>query len=68
LALVTALVGAGVLVHKFVLSVETGEASIAKRQGFRSFAGHLIRHVLRFAVGAVVIAWMVAGLMWAVIG
>jgi hypothetical protein len=64
LALATVLVAGGVLVHKFVLSVETAEAAVTQSNGFLGFAGHVMRNVLRFAIGAVVIAWMVVSVLW----
>ena len=63
LGVVTVLVGTGVLVHRFVLSAETAEAEVAARQGLGAFAGHVMRNVLRFAIGAVVIAWMVVSML-----
>jgi hypothetical protein len=68
LALVTVLVAAGVLVHGFASSAQAAEAGSANTAGLRSFAGHLVRNVLRFSIGAVVIAWMVVGLQWSVSG
>jgi hypothetical protein len=68
LGLVTVLVAAGVLVHKFVLSADMAEAGGVKADGFWSFAGHVFRNAVRFAIGAVVIAWMVVSLLWFVVG
>ena len=63
LGLVTVLVAGGVLVHKFVLGVEAAEASVTAANSFVGFAAQVMRNLLRFAIGATVIAWMVVSVL-----
>jgi len=68
LAVVTVLVASGVLVYRFAQTLEFAEASAFSMENCWSVAGNLIRQFLRFAIGALVIAWMVVSLLWFVVG
>ena len=69
LGLCTALVLGGVLVHKLIQSAESADASRVP-SGVRGFAAAVAQNTMRFAIGALTIAWMVVSLQWlaAVIG
>jgi hypothetical protein len=68
LAVVTVLVASGVLVYRFAQSFEfAGDGAAGLENGW-SFAGNVARQFLRFAIGAIVIAWMVVSLLWWVVG
>ena len=63
LLLATVLVAAGVLVHKFVHSaVAANEA--ARLSSVGQFVACLLQNLFRFAIGAVVIAWMAVSALW----
>ena len=68
LAVVTVLVASGVLVYRFAQSFAMAEASGAGSKGFAAFTANVFRNVFRFAIGSVVIAWMVVSLLWFVVG
>jgi hypothetical protein len=68
LAVVTVLVASGVLVYRFAQTFEVAEGGATPLENGWKFAGNLIRHLLRFAIGAIVIAWMVVSLLWWVVG
>lgn len=68
LAVVTVLVASGVLVYRFAQTAQFAEAGSARMDSAWSFAGNVVRNLLRFAIGAVVIAWMVVSLLWFVAG
>lgn len=68
LAVVTVLVASGVLIYRFAQTAEFAKAGGAGFENCVDFAGNVIRQLLRFAVGAVVIAWMVVSLLWFVAG
>jgi hypothetical protein len=67
LAVVTVLVASGVLAYRFAQGAEAMETGAAGSD-FWSFAALTLRNLLRFAVGAVAIAWMVVSLLWFVMG
>ena len=68
LAVATALVASAVLAYRFAQSVQLAAVGGAQTRGVREFAGLAVRNFLRFAVGAVVIAWMVVSALWLVAG
>lgn len=63
LLLATVLVAIGVLVHKFVRAAVLAQAG-TRPSGIRQFATCLVQNLFRFAIGAVVIAWMAASVLW----
>jgi hypothetical protein len=63
LLLATVLVATGVLVHQFVLSAVTANQSV-KLSGVREFGVCLVQNLVRFAIGALVIAWMAVSVLW----
>lgn len=68
MAVVTVLVASGVLVYRFAQTAEFAGASGGSEDSGWAMAGQVIRNLLRFAIGAVVIAWMVVSLIWFVAG
>jgi hypothetical protein len=68
LAVVTVLVASGVLVYRVASTFESAKSGATSPGNGWHFAGNLIRQFLRFAVGAIVIAWMVVSLLWWVVG
>jgi hypothetical protein len=62
------LVTAGVFAYKFALSVRTADLGFGRASGAREFLVCVARNIFRFAIGAVVITWMVLGLLWWVRG
>lgn len=63
LLLATVLVAAGALVHEFVPGAVAANAG-ATSSPARQFATCLLQNLFRFAIGAVVIAWMAVSALW----
>jgi hypothetical protein len=63
LVLATVLVATGVLVHKFVHSAVAANGGV-KLSSVREFTACLLQNLFRFAIGAVVIAWMAVAALW----
>ena len=63
LLVATVLVGTGVLAHQFVRSAVTATQG-EKVSSAREFATCLLQNLFRFAIGAVVIAWMAVSALW----
>ena len=64
LAFATALVASAMLVHEFAFSVEVSGPGTARLSSARQFLGQVVGHTIRFAIGAVAIAWTVVSLQW----
>jgi hypothetical protein len=67
LLLVTVLLAAGVLVNQFVSSAVTANAGAVPARGWQ-LAQTFVRETLRFAIGALVIGWMVVSVLWLIGG
>ena len=63
LLVATVLVATGVLVHQFVLSAVTANQGV-KLSSVREFGICLVQNLFRFAIGALVIAWMAVSVLW----
>ena len=59
----TVLVATGVLAHKFVLRAVAANHGV-KTSTFREFTACLLQNLFRFAIGAVVIAWIAVSALW----
>jgi hypothetical protein len=68
LAVVTVLIASGLLVHRFAESFALAEAGEAAPRGVAAITAVFIRNVFRFAIGAMVLGWMVVSLLWFVAG